>query len=53
MLGLARDYLAGGADPALHHFLRLDFHQLQRRHGSVAGIVVPRPKLIPVVSGEW
>lgn len=48
MLHLARAYLSNGADPALHHFLRLDFHQLQRRHGSVVGVVVPRPKLIPV-----
>jgi predicted metallopeptidase len=48
MAHLARAYLAGGADPALHAFLRLDFAQLQERHGSVVGIVVPRPKIIPV-----
>jgi predicted metallopeptidase len=48
MAHLARAYLAGGADPALHHFLRLDFDQLQHRHGSVVSVVVPRPKLIPV-----
>jgi hypothetical protein len=50
MAGLAREYLTGGADPALHAFLRLDFSQLQRRHGSVIGVVVPRPKLLPIVS---
>lgn len=48
MAHLARAYLANGADPALHAFLRLDFSQLQQRHGQVVGIVVPRPKLIPV-----
>jgi hypothetical protein len=48
MADLARDYLAKGADPALHGFLRLNFTQLQHRHGKVLGAVVPRPKLIPV-----
>jgi hypothetical protein len=48
MAALAREYLAGDADPRLHEFLRLDFAQLQHRHGSVVGAVVPRPKLIPV-----
>jgi hypothetical protein len=48
MAHLARDYLAGGADPGLYAFLRLDFAQLQRRHGSVVGVIVPRPKLIPL-----
>lgn len=45
---LARQYLADGADPRLHAFLRLDFNQLHRRHGSVLGVIVPRPKLIPL-----
>jgi hypothetical protein len=48
MAGLAREYLAKKPDPALHAFLRLNFAQLQRRHGSVVGVVVPRPRLIPV-----
>ncbi len=48
MADLARAYLANGADPELHAFLRLNFAQLQRRHGQVIGVVVPRPKLIPV-----
>jgi hypothetical protein len=48
MLHLARAYLASGPVAALHHFLRLDFDQLQHRHGSVVSVVVPRPKLIPV-----
>jgi len=40
MAALARDYLAGQPDPTLHAFLRLDFAQLQRRHGSVEAVVV-------------
>ena len=38
----------GNPDPTLLAFLRLDFSQLLARHGSVVGIVVPRPKVIPV-----
>jgi hypothetical protein len=49
MGGLARAYLATGPDPALHAFLRLNFAQLQKRHGAVLGIVVPRPKIIPLL----
>jgi hypothetical protein len=51
MAALARAYLAGGADPALHSFLRMDFAQLRHRHGSVEGVVVPRPRLLPLVTG--
>ncbi len=49
MAGLARAYLASGADKSLHAFLRLDYAQLAHRHGSVVGIVVPRPRLLPVI----
>jgi predicted metallopeptidase len=48
MAGLAREYLASASEPTLHGFLRLNFAQLQERHGSVIGVVVPRPKLVPV-----
>ena len=48
MAYLARAYLSGAPAPGLHHFLRLDFAQLEHRHGSVLSVVVPRPKLIPV-----
>jgi len=51
MARLAREYLSNGADPNLHAFLRLNFAQLQHRHGSVAAVVVPRPKLIPLTGG--
>jgi predicted metallopeptidase len=48
MAGLARSYLSNGADHALHDFLRLNFAQLQNRHGAVLGVSLPRPRLIAV-----
>lgn len=45
----ARAYLAGQPDPSLHAFLRLNFAQLEERHGAVTGTVVPRPKMIPLI----
>jgi hypothetical protein len=45
---LAREYLASRPDPALHAFLRLNFVQLCQKHGSVTGICVPRPKILPL-----
>lgn len=50
MADLARAYLQSKPNPDLHAFLHLSFAQLQHRHGAVAGIVVPRPKVIPVRS---
>jgi predicted metallopeptidase len=52
MAHLARAYLAGKPDPDLHAFLRLSFGQLCHRHGGVAGVVVPRPKLLPIIPGR-
>src|SRR5262249_25575186 len=51
MAQLAGAYLSNGAARGLHDFLRLDFAQLRHRHGSVVGVVVPRPKLVPVLGG--
>jgi hypothetical protein len=48
MEDLARAYFATKPDPSLYAFLRLNFAELTRRHGCVTGIVVPRPKVIPV-----
>ena len=48
MAHLARAYLTNGAKRSLHDFLRLNFAQLQHRHGSVVGVVVPRPRLLPI-----
>jgi hypothetical protein len=49
MAALAREYL--NRKPEIHvlDFLRLDFAQLEQRHGSVSGVVVPRPKIIPIL----
>jgi hypothetical protein len=52
MAALARAYLATRPDPALYGFLRLDFGQLQERHGCVLGVMVPRPKVVPVVQAS-
>jgi predicted metallopeptidase len=49
MSRLSRQYLRSNPDPSLSAFLRLNFAELQKRHGSVLGIIVPRPKLIPVL----
>jgi hypothetical protein len=50
MAGLARDYLATRPDPDLHAFLRLNFAQLEERHGAVASTVVPRAKMVPLLA---
>jgi hypothetical protein len=48
MAGLAGAYLDAYRDFALHGFLYLSFSQLLARHGSVVGVVVPWPKVVPV-----
>jgi hypothetical protein len=48
MADMARAYLCNGARQSLHAFLRLNFSQLQHRHGSVMAVVVPRPRLLPM-----
>lgn len=48
MAHYARAYLAQRNTSPLHHFLRLNFSQLVHRHGSVVGVMVPRPKAIPI-----
>jgi len=52
MADLARSYLSNGAERSLHAFLRLDFAQLQYRHGGVVGVMVPRPRLLPVANPQ-
>jgi predicted metallopeptidase len=48
MADLARAYLSNGAQRDLSSFLRLNFAQLQKRHGNVVAVVVPRPRLLPI-----
>jgi hypothetical protein len=50
MAELARIYLSLQPDPNLMGFLRLTFAELVERHSAVVGIVVPRPKLIPIAT---
>jgi len=50
MAKLARTYLANGADPKLHGFLRLNTKQLGERHGRIVGVRAPRAKILPVTS---
>ncbi len=52
MAEMARAYLSNGADRSLNEFLRMNFAQLQRRHGAVVGVTVPRPRLIPVADAS-
>ena len=49
MAHMARVYLSNGADRSLHGFLQLNFAQLMERHGSVVGVMVPRPRLLPIL----
>jgi len=47
---IAREYLQTRPDPSLLGFLRLNFAELQARHSSITGVVVPRPKMVPLVA---
>lgn len=52
MLEFVRAYLDQGAPPPLLAFLRYNFAQLQARYGSIAGVVVPRPKIVPLTMAQ-
>lgn len=45
---LARLWLSRRPPESLHEFLRLDFRQLQQRHGPVVGSRISAPKIFPV-----
>ena len=49
MLGYVEAYWKTNPDTALSEFLRYSFEQLHERHGGVHGIVVPVPKIVPLV----
>lgn len=49
MAELAREYLSSRPDTSRLDFLRLSFSQLEHRHGSVVGVMVPRPKIVPIL----
>lgn len=48
MAELVRDYLAAQPEPEVFHFLRSGYRELWEAHGGITGVVVPRPKLLPV-----
>lgn len=48
MAELVRDYLADHPDPGVFDFLRLGYRELWDTHGGITGVVVPRPKLLPI-----
>lgn len=48
MAELVKDYLADHPDPSAFNFLRAGYRELWDRHGGIVGVVVPRPKLLPV-----
>ena len=48
MAELVKAYLADHPDPGVFGFLRRGYRDLWDRHGGIVGVVVPRPKLLPV-----
>ncbi|HEY3789930.1 MAG TPA: hypothetical protein VGL71_13810 [Urbifossiella sp.] len=48
MSQLAVEYLANHDRPEILEFLRFNYRELWMRHGGIHGVVVPRPKLLPV-----
>ena len=48
MAELVRDYLADHPDPRQFDFLRSSYRELWDTHGGITGVVVPRPKLLPI-----
>lgn len=52
MAALARIWLSEKPDPSLTAFLRLNFAQLAHRHGGVMGILLPRPRLVPITAAS-
>jgi hypothetical protein len=48
MAELVKAYLANHPEPGVFEFLRHGYQQLWDRHGGIVGVVIPRPKLLPV-----
>lgn len=53
MAALVKRYLANHPEPEVLDHLRFRSLELRRAFAGVAGIVVPRPKMVPLVSGQW
>jgi hypothetical protein len=48
MSEFVRDYLADHPEPEVFEFLRTGYRDLWDTHGGITGVLVPRPKLLPV-----
>ncbi len=48
MAELVKDYLAEHPEPEVFRFLRSGSRELWDNHGGITGVVVPRPKLLPI-----
>lgn len=48
MAELVKGYLADHPEPEVFAFLRAGYRELWDRHNGIVGVVVPRPKLLPV-----
>jgi hypothetical protein len=48
MMELVKDYLTDHPAPEVFQFLRHGYRELWETHGGITGVVVPRPKLLPV-----
>lgn len=48
MAELVKDYLAEHPEPGAFEFLRSGYRELWDTHGGITGVIVPRPKLLPV-----
>lgn len=48
MAGLAKEYVADHPEPGVFAFLQAGYRELWDRNGGIVGVVVPRPKLLPV-----
>ncbi len=48
MAEMAEEYVADHPNPKLFEFLRLGYRELWEQYGGIWGIVVPRPRLVPI-----
>ncbi len=48
MAELVKEYVLDHPEPEVFDFLNAGYRELWDRHGGIVGVVVPRPKLLPV-----
>lgn len=52
MQQFVQSYLHQSPPAELFTFLKGNFAQLQERYGSILGVIVPRPKIVPVMTAQ-